>query len=125
MKIYHASSFALAGLVPAAAVAPGGMAAIDLALGVAMPVHSHVAMNFVRDATRRDATRWRERERMDDATRRDAIPTMRAERLTDRFFAATDHQRLRSKGGERTDETGDVGAHGGDDDWIVQVEHSG
>jgi hypothetical protein len=61
MKIYHASSFALAGLAPAAVVAPGGMAAIDLALGVAMPVHSHVAMNFVRDAMRRDATRWRER----------------------------------------------------------------
>ena len=47
MKMYHASSFALAGLVPAAAIAPGGQAAIDLALGVAMPVHSHVAMNFV------------------------------------------------------------------------------
>ena len=47
MKMYHASSFALAGLVPAAAIAPGGQAAIDLALGVAMPVHSHVAMNFI------------------------------------------------------------------------------
>ncbi len=63
MKMYHASSFALAGLVPAAAIAPGGQAAIDLALGVAMPVHSHVAMNFVRDSMR-----WRrggegERER--------------------------------------------------------------
>ena len=52
MKMYHASSFALAGLVPAAAIAPGGQAAIDLALGVAMPVHSHVAMNFVRDSMR-------------------------------------------------------------------------
>ena len=68
MKMYHASSFALAGLVPAAAIAPGGQAAIDLALGVAMPVHSHVAMNFVRDSMR-----WRrgggerggERERME------------------------------------------------------------
>ena len=45
MKMYHASSFALAGLVPAAAIAPGGQAAIDLALGVAMPVHSHVAID--------------------------------------------------------------------------------
>ena len=57
MKMYHASSFALAGLVPAAAIAPGGQAAIDLALGVAMPVHSHVAMNFVRDSMRCDAMR--------------------------------------------------------------------
>ena len=57
-KMYHASSFALAGLVPAAAIAPGGQAAIDLALGVAMPVHSHVAMNFVRDSMR-----WRRRGR--------------------------------------------------------------
>ena len=48
MKIYHGSSFALAGLVPAAAVLPGGSLPIDLALGVAMPVHSHIALNFVR-----------------------------------------------------------------------------
>ena len=47
-------------------------------------------------------------------------------RLTeDVFAAATDHQRLRSQGGERTDEIGDVGAHGGDDGWIVQVERAG
>ena len=69
MKMYHASSFALAGLVPAAAIAPGGQAAIDLALGVAMPVHSHVAMNFVRDSMRwrRGGGRERggERERME------------------------------------------------------------
>ena len=65
MKMYHASSFALAGLVPAAAIAPGGQAAIDLALGVAMPVHSHVAMNFVRDSMRwrRGRRRGGERER--------------------------------------------------------------
>ena len=64
MKMYHASSFALAGLVPAAAIAPGGQAAIDLALGVAMPVHSHVAMNFVRDSMRwRRETTEREGER--------------------------------------------------------------
>ena len=43
----------------------------------------------------------------------------------DVFAAATDHQRLRSQGGERTDEIGDVGAHGGDDGWIVQVERTG
>ena len=60
MKMYHASSFALAGLVPAAAIAPGGQAAIDLALGVAMPVHSHVAMNFVRDSMRWRRGRGRE-----------------------------------------------------------------
>ena len=62
MKMYHASSFALAGLVPAAAIAPGGQAAIDLALGVAMPVHSHVAMNFVRDSMRWRRRRGRGRE---------------------------------------------------------------
>ena len=48
MKIYHASSIALAALVPAAAAMPEGQLAIDLALGAAMPVHSHIAMNFVR-----------------------------------------------------------------------------
>ena len=49
MKIYHASSIALAALVPAAAAMPEGQLAIDVALGAAMPVHSHIAMNFVRD----------------------------------------------------------------------------
>lgn len=137
MKMYHASSFALAGLVPAAAIAPGGQAAIDLALGVAMPVHSHVAMNFVRDSMRwrrgrgREGERgrgWRrgdgsfERGRGDGRGRRRRRDT----RLTeDVFAAATDHQRLRSQGGERTDEIGDVGAHGGDDGWIVQIERTG
>ena len=48
MKIYHGSSFALAGLVPAAAMLPGGSLPIDVALGVALPVHSHIALNFVR-----------------------------------------------------------------------------
>lgn len=48
MKLYHGSSFALAALVPAAAVAPGGQLPIDLALGAALPVHSHIALNFVR-----------------------------------------------------------------------------
>jgi hypothetical protein len=49
MKIYHASSIALAALAPAAAAMPEGQLAIDVALGAAMPVHSHIAMNFVRD----------------------------------------------------------------------------
>ena len=48
MKLYHGSSFALAALVPAAAVAPGGNLPVDLALGAALPVHSHIALNFVR-----------------------------------------------------------------------------
>lgn len=29
-------------------VIPGGLPPIDLALGVALPVHSHIALNFVR-----------------------------------------------------------------------------
>ena len=37
----------LAGLVPAAMVIPGGVMPIDLALGVALPVHSHIGLNFV------------------------------------------------------------------------------
>ena len=37
-----------AGLVPTAMAIPGGVAPIDLALGVALPVHSHIALNFVR-----------------------------------------------------------------------------
>lgn len=36
-----------AGLVPTAMVIPGGVLPIDLALGVALPVHSHIALNFV------------------------------------------------------------------------------
>jgi len=47
MKIYHGSSFALAGLVPAAMVIRDGNLPVDLALGVALPVHSHIALNFV------------------------------------------------------------------------------
>mmetsp|Transcript_3802 Transcript_3802/g.8799 ORF Transcript_3802/g.8799 Transcript_3802/m.8799 type:complete len:115 (-) Transcript_3802:25-369(-) len=47
MKVYHASGVALAGLVPLATVIPGGVLPIDLALGVVMPVHSHIALNFV------------------------------------------------------------------------------
>jgi len=47
MKIYHASGIALAGLVPTAMAIPGGLLPLDLALGVALPVHSHIALNFV------------------------------------------------------------------------------
>jgi hypothetical protein len=36
-----------AGLVPVAMVIPGGILPIDLALAVALPVHSHIALNFV------------------------------------------------------------------------------
>ena len=34
--------------MPTAMAIPGGVAPIDLALGVALPVHSHIALNFVR-----------------------------------------------------------------------------
>lgn len=64
MKIYHGSSFALCGLVPAAAIVNDRSRAIDLALGVALPAHSHIALNFVRRAfDEREANRreneWR------------------------------------------------------------------
>ena len=90
MKMYHASSFALAGLVPAAAIAPGGQAAIDLALGVAMPVHSHVAMNFVRDSMR---WRW-------TVGRSSAGAVMGEEEEEEGGGRATDRGRLR--GGDRS-----------------------
>ena len=45
MKIYHGSSFALAGLVPAAMVIRDGNLPV-VALGVALPVHSHIGLNF-------------------------------------------------------------------------------
>ena len=47
MKAYHASGIALAGLVPTAMAIPMSVMPIDLALGVALPVHSHIALNFV------------------------------------------------------------------------------
>ena len=73
MKIYHASSIALAALVPAAAAMPEGQLAIDLALGAAMPVHSHIAMNFVRArCERRDAARTRAARSVRGASTRDA-----------------------------------------------------
>ena len=43
MKIYHGSSFALAGLVPAAMVIRDDYPS----MGVALPVHSHIGLNFV------------------------------------------------------------------------------
>ena len=109
MKMYHASSFALAGLVPAAAIAPGGQAAIDLALGVAMPVHSHVAMNFVRDSMRwrRETTGGRERERGKRWRRTvgcsSAGAVMGEEEEEEGGGRATDRGRLR--GGDRSSAT--------------------
>ena len=47
MKIYHGSSFALAGLVPADMLICDGNLPVDLGLGVALPVHSHIGLNFV------------------------------------------------------------------------------
>jgi succinate dehydrogenase (ubiquinone) membrane anchor subunit len=47
MRTYHASGIALAGLVPTAMVLPLSVLPIDLALGVALPLHSHIALNFV------------------------------------------------------------------------------
>mmetsp|Transcript_10536 Transcript_10536/g.38770 ORF Transcript_10536/g.38770 Transcript_10536/m.38770 type:complete len:127 (+) Transcript_10536:158-538(+) len=49
-QAYHASSFALAGAVPAGMMTSKGSyfnVPIDLALTVALPVHSHIACNFV------------------------------------------------------------------------------
>lgn len=48
-KLYGLSHMALAGLVPASLVTKEGFLnrTSDLALGVALPVHSHIAMNYV------------------------------------------------------------------------------
>jgi succinate dehydrogenase (ubiquinone) membrane anchor subunit len=49
-KIYHNSSLALAGLVPLAVFQQQGDLfgrAVDVGLNVALPVHSHIAMNYV------------------------------------------------------------------------------
>ena len=48
-KVYGASHVALAGLLPAGLVSPTGSVPsviADLGLAVAIPVHSHIAMNF-------------------------------------------------------------------------------
>lgn len=49
-KIYHNSSLALAGLVPLAVFQQQGDLfgrVVDAGLNVALPVHSHIAMNYV------------------------------------------------------------------------------
>ena len=106
MKIYHASSIALAALAPAAAAMPEGQLAIDVALGAAMPVHSHIAMNFVRDRCEIG------RHRADGIARGHRARGARGRR-------DADHQRLRAEGGARTDESGDARADGGDGGGIV------
>jgi len=50
MKVHHAANIALAGLTPAAAFLPKDSSLlfpVDLALGVALPLHSHITMNMV------------------------------------------------------------------------------
>ena len=47
MKIYHGSSFALAGLVPCAILMREKNVPLDFALGVALPIHSHIGLNLV------------------------------------------------------------------------------
>mmetsp|Transcript_44126 Transcript_44126/g.140459 ORF Transcript_44126/g.140459 Transcript_44126/m.140459 type:complete len:124 (-) Transcript_44126:71-442(-) len=44
-KIYHMSSYALAGLAPVAALRPN--LPTDLLLNAVIPVHSHIAMNYI------------------------------------------------------------------------------
>lgn len=49
-KLYHNSSLALAGLVPLAVFQQQGDAfgrVVDAGLNVAVPIHSHIAMNYV------------------------------------------------------------------------------
>mmetsp|Transcript_38710 Transcript_38710/g.46882 ORF Transcript_38710/g.46882 Transcript_38710/m.46882 type:complete len:110 (+) Transcript_38710:106-435(+) len=45
-KIYHASSAASAVLLPAG-LATDSYKIIDVALGIALPIHSHIACNYV------------------------------------------------------------------------------
>ncbi|QDZ18031.1 succinate dehydrogenase [Chloropicon primus] len=50
MKVHHMGNVALAALTPAAAFLPkdsGYLFPVDLALGVALPLHSHITMNMV------------------------------------------------------------------------------
>jgi len=108
MKIYHASSIALAALVPAAAAMPEGQLAIDLALGAAMPVHSHIAMNFVRArCERRDAARTRAarsvraRRRATRATRRDGERSTDERRASDGTQIISDYAPKRARGPTR------------------------
>lgn len=49
-KLYHTTAIALAGLVPLAAFQQQGDAlgrVIDLGLNAALPIHGHIAMNYV------------------------------------------------------------------------------
>jgi succinate dehydrogenase (ubiquinone) membrane anchor subunit len=49
IKVYHATSVALLGLVPAAFVLSPSMLSVpvDYSLGVLIPVHAHIGMNNV------------------------------------------------------------------------------
>jgi len=50
MKVHHATNIALAGLTPAAVFLPkdsGLLSPVDLALGVVLPLHSHITCNMV------------------------------------------------------------------------------
>ena len=51
MRVHHLTNLALAGLVPAAYFTPPDMPAVqrpvDLALGVALPVHAHITTNMI------------------------------------------------------------------------------
>jgi len=50
MKLHHATNIALAGLTPAAVLLPEGnvfIKPVDVALGVALPLHSHITCNMV------------------------------------------------------------------------------
>ena len=110
MKIYHASSIALAALVPAAAAMPEGQLAIDLALGAAMPVHSHIAMNFVRArCERRDAranargprSRSGALDARTRATRRDGERSTDERRASDGTQIISDYAPKRARGPTR------------------------
>jgi len=50
MKVHHLGNLALAGLTPAAVFLPKDSSflfPVDLALGLALPLHSHITMNMV------------------------------------------------------------------------------
>mmetsp|Transcript_19233 Transcript_19233/g.40346 ORF Transcript_19233/g.40346 Transcript_19233/m.40346 type:complete len:120 (+) Transcript_19233:223-582(+) len=50
MKVHHATNIALAAMTPAAVFLPKDssfLKPVDLALGVALPLHGHITMNMV------------------------------------------------------------------------------
>lgn len=52
-SIYHKSHYALAGLLPLGLISPTDSAPAklsDIALAAAIPVHSHIAMNYGKDS---------------------------------------------------------------------------